>query len=223
MSLFFLNKMAEVVVQRISVVFRSFLPLGTFPACWRQANVTSILKTPSSSPVVNFWAIFITPVLSKVFERLVCSQLVPTSQFSYWKYLGTCDPLLCVSHGTLQSAFYSDQVARFVQIDFSIASRESTIRVILYKICYVGNGGSVLSILTKYLSNRSQHVMLDGCRSKLVNIVSGVVHESIFGFYCSSGTPSSFFFILLIDNSDDFTLIAVVPAPGVRSSAFQGP
>ena len=125
---FFLNRMAEVLVQRISVVFRSFLPLGTFPACWRQANVTSILKTPSSSPVVNFWAIFMTRVFYKVFERLVCSQLVPTSQFAYWKYLGTCDPLLCVSHGILQGAFYSDQVARFVQIDFSIALRESTIR-----------------------------------------------------------------------------------------------
>ena len=28
----------------------------------------------------------------------------------------------------------------------------------------------MLSILTQFLSNRSQHVMVDGCRSKLVNV-----------------------------------------------------
>ena len=29
-------------------------------------------------------------------------------------------------------------------------------------------------ILIEFLSNQSQHVMADGCRSKLVNVVSGV-------------------------------------------------
>ena len=43
---------------------------------------------------------------------------------------------------------------------------------ILYKLCSMGIGGSVLSILTQFLSNRSQQVMVDGCRSKLVNVVS---------------------------------------------------
>ena len=38
----------------------------------------------------------------------------------------------------------------------------------------VGIGGSLLSILTQFLSNRSQHVMVNGSRGKLVNIVAGV-------------------------------------------------
>ena len=50
---------------------------------------------------------------------------------------------------------------------------------ILYKLCSVGIGGSVLSILTQYLLNRSQIVMVDGCRSKLVNIASGVPQGSV--------------------------------------------
>ena len=44
----------------------------------------------------------------------------------------------------------------------------------------VGIGGSVLSILTQFLSNRSQHVMVDGCRCKLVN-VSLVPQGNVFG------------------------------------------
>ena len=52
---------------------------------------------------------------------------------------------------------------------------------ILYKLCSVGIGGSVLSISTQFLSNRSQHVMLNGCRSKLVTFVSGVQQGSGLG------------------------------------------
>ena len=92
--------------------------------------------------------------------------------------LGTCDALLCLFH-TLQSALECGQEARIEQIDFSAAFDRVSHLGILYKLCYVGIGGSVLSILTQFLSNRSQQVMVDGCRSKLVNVVSGVPQGSI--------------------------------------------
>ena len=50
---------------------------------------------------------------------------------------------------------------------------------ILYKLCSVDIEGSVLSILTLFLSNRFQHVMMDGCRSKLVIVVSEVPQGSV--------------------------------------------
>ena len=90
--------------------------------------------------------------------------MLPTTQFAYRKVLGTCDALLCVSH-TLLSALESGQ------IDFSAAFDRVNHLGILYKLCSVGIGGSVLPILTQFLSNRPQHVMVDGCRSKLVNVV----------------------------------------------------
>ena len=95
---------------RLSVVFRRLVRLGSFPAFWRQANVTPILKGRLSSSVANYRPISITSVLSKVFERLLpvhLGQLMersgvrPTTQFAYRKGLGTCDALLCLSH-TLQ-------------------------------------------------------------------------------------------------------------------------
>ena len=39
----------------------------------------------------------------------------------------------------------------------------------------------MLSILNQFISNRSQHVMVDSCRSKLVNVVSGVQQVSVLG------------------------------------------
>ena len=118
--------------------------------------------------------------------------MLPSTQFAYQKGLGTCDALLCVSH-TLQSALESGQEARIVKIDFSAAFDRVNHQGILYMLSSVGIGGSVLSVLT-HLSNRSQFVLVDGCRSKLVNVVSGVPQGSVLGpCCCSFCTPLNFF------------------------------
>ena len=101
------------------------------------------------------------------------SGMLPTTKFVYRKVLGTCDALLCVSH-TLKSAFESGQEASIVQNEFSAAFDRVNHRGILYKLGSVGIGGSVLSLLTEYLSNQSRYVLVDSCRSKLVNVVSGM-------------------------------------------------
>ena len=77
------------------------------------------------------------------------SGVLPITQFAYRKGLGTCDARLCVSH-ELQSALESGQEAGIVQIDFSAALDRVNHQGILYKLCSVGIGGSVLSILTQY-------------------------------------------------------------------------
>ena len=91
-----------------------------------------------------------------------CSGVLPNTQFAYPKGLGTRDALLCVSH-TMQSALESGLEARIMQIDFSAAFDRVNHLGILYKLCSVGIGGSGLCILTQFLSNRSQQVMVDGC------------------------------------------------------------
>ena len=96
--------------------------------------------------------------------------MLPTTQFANQKGLGTCDALLCMSH-TLQSALESGQEARIVQIDFRAAFDRVNHQGILYKFCSVGF----------YQIDRSQHVMVDGCRSKLVYVLSGVPQGSVFG------------------------------------------
>ena len=140
-----------------------------------------------------------------------CRGVLPTTQFAYWKGLGTCDARLCVSH-TLQSALMSGQEARIVQIDFSEAFYRVNHQHILCKLCSVGIEWSQLSILTQFISKRSGYVMVDGCQSKLVNFgwVSRcfgpviVPHERLGNFRGMSHF------------ADDSTLMDVVPSPALE-------
>ena len=74
----------------------------------------------------------------------------------------------------------------------------------------------MLSVLTQFLSKRPQHVMVDGCWSKLVNVVSGVQQGSVLGPLLFLLYTSELLSILenkLIDYADDSTLMAVFSIP----------
>ena len=102
-----------------------------------------------------------------------------------------------------------------MQIYFSAAFDRVNHQGILYRLSSVGIGGSVLSVLTQFLFNRSQFFLVDGCRSKLVNVVSGVKQASVLVPLLFLLYTSELFSILennLISYADDSTLMAVVPS-----------
>ena len=76
-----------------------------------------------------------------------------------------------------------------------------------------------LACVVLLLSNRSQYVMVDVYRSRLLNVVSGVPQGGVF---LPLFVPPVRFEVLfhygntLIAYADDSTLMAVVPSPGVR-------
>ena len=106
------------------------LDRGSFPLCWRVAHVSPVSTSPNSPFVNEYRPISITPLLSKVYEKLVASNLgrffesagvLPNYQYGFRKGLGTTDALLHVSH-TFQRALDGGCEAKLVQIDFSAAS-----------------------------------------------------------------------------------------------------
>ena len=108
-----------------------------------------------------------------------------------------------------------------VQIDFSVTFDRVNHQGILFKLCSVGVGGSVLSVLTQFLSNRSLYIVVDGFLSKLINVVSGVPQGGVLGPQLFLLYTAELFSIVenkLFGYAHDSTLVAVVlvPSPGER-------
>ena len=77
----------------------------------------------------------------------------------------------------------------------------------------------MLSILIHFLSNRLQHVMVIGCRSTLVDVVSGVPQGSVMGpllFLLYTSELSSILENKLTGYADDSTLMVVVPSQALE-------
>ena len=73
----------------------------------------------------------------------------------------------------------------------------------------------MLSVLTQFFSNRSQYIVVDGCRSKLFNVVSGVPHGSVLVPQLFLLYTADLFSIgenKLYGYADDCTFVAVVPS-----------
>ena len=225
----FLKKNAQLLAPKISTILRKLIRAGSFPSFWRSGNITPLPKGASaSSDPSDYRPITITPVLSKIYEKLLYKRLskyvennnmLPNLQFGFRKGRGTCDALLTIS-SYLQSALDCGHEARIVGLDFSAAFDRVNHIALIYKLKQLGIGGPFLNIITEFLTDRTQRVCVDGELSDVRNVISGVPQGSVLGpllfiIYTSdmwSGLENK-----LIAYADDATLAACIDSPNSRS------
>ena len=228
----FFKKVATALAPKLSVIFRFLIRKGSFPACWRTANVTPVPKGAATPNPSNYRPISITPILSKVYEKLLSSRLTnylerrnwfPPTQFAYRKGLGTCDALLSISH-LIQSALDAGSEARVVQIDFSAAFDRVNHAGLIFKLKDIGIGGSFLSIISEFLCSRTQRVCVEGCFSPYSAVASGVPQGSVLGpilFLIYVAEVYSLVSNYLFGYADDKTLMSIIPSPADRANCAE--
>ena len=221
-----LKRLSSQLAPKLAVILRILIRQGAFSECWRSGNITPIPKGSSSSPSPNdYRPITITPILSKIFERLLAKRLsvylkpfLPETQFGFRKGLGTSDALLLLVH-EIQSALDKNNETRLVSLDFSAAFDTVNHKGLLFKLESVGISGKVLSILTEFLTNRQQRVVVDGCFSPYSKVYSGVPQGSVLGPLLFILYSSDMWFNItnkILAYADDTSLYAHVPTPAMR-------
>ena len=193
--------------------------------CWRVGNIAPVPKSGSANSYPSgYRSITITPVLSKVFERLLAKHLNNFAeknlfshlQFGFHKSLGACDALLTITN-FVQKALDCGSEMRMMGFNFSPAFDRVNHKALIFKLRQLGVGGLFLSILTEFLSNRLQRVVVDGQINDYRNVFSGgpllfilYTHDMWFGLEN-----------MLVSYADDATLLARIPSANMRSDATE--
>ena len=155
----FFKRLAVVLAPKLSVLFRTLLRRGEFPPSWCVANVVPIPKGSATAHASDYRPISITPVLSKVFEKLMSARLVKyveqvgavdSRQYAYRKCLGTSDALLDICCAG-QEALEAGEELVLLQLDFSAAFDRVNHLGLIHKLQCAGVGGRLLRCVAGFL------------------------------------------------------------------------
>ena len=186
-------KVLKYVITIISPVLTFIINLsfrtGIFPDKLKIARVTPIFKSGDPNDVNNFRPVSVLSILSKIFERAMCTRLTA--------FLNDNKLLSPNQHGFLQSRSTETALFSFTKtvnrclenkehtigvfLDFSKAFDSLDHAVLIKKLENIGVRGMPLKLFKSYLVNRKQMVTYNKLTSSLQTISTGVPQGSILG------------------------------------------
>ncbi len=219
------NKLLKAIKHEISkpltLIINQSLSTGIFPDTLKLAKVKPIYKKGNKSSLNNYRPISLLPTISKVFERVLYTQI--------YQYFNTNNLLSDQQYGFREK--HSTELATIKLIDKIIKDMDNTktlktpltvfldlskafdtldFDILLYKLRYYGIVGTPLTLIKSYLTNRHQYVNYNNCNSDILEIKTGIPQGSILGplffsIYINDIIHSSNIFSFLM-YADDTTL-----------------
>jgi len=215
---FLLKSCLDSLIYPITRIINLSLSEGTFHASFKSATIHPLLKKhnlphddfSSYRPISNLN--FISKILERIIHSRINAHLVKFPslcpfQSAYRKYHSTETALLRI-HNDLLLASDQQKVSALVLLDLSAAFDTIDHQILLTRLNAVfGFSDTALSLLTSYLSNRSQHVTIDNQSSDSLPLTTGVPQGSVLGplLFTLYTSPISYIFT---DPSVSFHLYA---------------
>lgn len=175
--------------QFITHIINCCIEQNYFPHLWKEAIGKPLPKIRDPTTFSDLRIVSILPAMSKVFERILHNQIyeytilnniLSDSQCGFRKGFCTATALAAVTDEILH-ALDNGLVSVLVLLDFSKAFDTINHKLICTKLKYYGFLPPAISLLTSYLSDRSQKVVVNNVSSLNLSIMSGVPQGSILG------------------------------------------
>lgn len=160
-----------------------------FPLAWKEALVTPLAKIGNPTSLNDFRSISILPVLSKILEKIIESQLrpflnahaiIPKNQSGFRPGFSCATALSCITDDILK-AYDDNKVSILVLLDYSKAFDMINHRILLSILHYIGLDNNAIRFLGSFLSDRQQRVQIGDEISDSMRVSSGVPQGSILG------------------------------------------
>jgi len=180
-----INSLVKPLTHLVNLSFAS----GVFPTELKLTKVVPIHKSGNENDPGNYRPIAITPVFSKIFEKLVAKQLlfflsknniITDDQFGFREGCSTTDAIFRVISSILET-FEDGGVSVAAFVDLSKAFDCVSHTVLLKKLNHYGVRGTASNFFKSYLSTRSQYVTTQYGKSTCSSVTRGVPQGSVLG------------------------------------------
>ena len=184
-----LKDIAQIIAPTLTIIINQSLYTGIFPEKLKIAKVTPLFKHGEKNLMENYRPISLLASISKIFERVVFNQiyqyfvennLLFDGQYGFRKHHSTeLAALELVDR--ISNGLDKKETPVSIFLDLSKAFDTLDHKLLLIKLQYYGIKDVALQWFSSYLSDRFQLVEMDGFRSDMLNITTGVPQGSILG------------------------------------------
>jgi hypothetical protein len=184
-----INHVIELIAPYLAFIYNSCLSEGNFPHLMKYSKVIPLFKSGDLNDLKNFRPISILPVLSKVFEKLMLNDIVghfnrnklfTSKQYGFTRGRSTTDAAsVLIEH--IYNIWENSCDAIGIFCDLTKAFDCVDHRTLIMKLKHYGLSENALSLMSSYLSNRTQTVVVNGTQSNGATVTLGVPQGSILG------------------------------------------
>ena len=224
-SLKLLKFLSSALVKPLTLIINQSLLTGIFPTKLKIARVLPSFKKDDVTLMDNYRPISLLTSTSKLFEKIVFTQLYNyfhenqlfyPSQYGFRKMHSTELAALELTDRILKD-IDERNVSLAIFMDLSKAFDTLDHQILLTKLNFYGIGGLALDWFSSYLTGRKQYVEVDGVKSGLLPLSTGVPQGSILGpllflIYMNDipNANEDFKYILYADDTTLFSTIQVL-------------
>ena len=183
------KNLAKCLARPLCIVFKLIFNIGTLPTLWKHAIVSPIFKKGNCTLVENYRPISLTCVPCKIFEHVVkdslllhlrTNNILNKMQHGFLSGHSTCTNLLEALNDWTNS-LKNGYGTRIVFIDLKRAFDTVCQNKLIFKLLNAGINGKLLDILSSFLLNRTQCVVINDIISETKMLTSGVPQGSVLG------------------------------------------